>query len=93
MPVSIEVAKSRIATVDAAKMTFNMASPLVSQQQKIDFLRSFVHPGFALTWDEDGSPTVDFKGEGVDDDASLPVVEGRVDLVGVDGDAGGFVAA
>lgn len=64
----IEIAKSRIATVDAAKMTFNLASPLVSQQQKIDFLRSFVHPGFTLTWDEDGSPTVDFKGEGVDDE-------------------------
>lgn len=64
----IEVAKSRISTVDAAKMTFNMASPLVSQQQKIDFLRSFVHPGFALTWDEDGTPTVDFTGDGVDDE-------------------------
>ena len=51
-------AASRVERIDVKTMTFNLFSPFVTNEEKAEFLRRFVHPAAAEVFD-DGKPRVD----------------------------------
>lgn len=52
-------ADNMVDRVDATKMSFNLFTPFVAMEEKVDFLRRFVDPRFALAYDEDGKAYIE----------------------------------
>lgn len=45
-------ADSRVDRIDVSKLTFNLFTPYVTNEEKAEFLRRFVHPAAAVVFDE-----------------------------------------
>jgi hypothetical protein len=58
-------AGQRIDKVDVSKLTFNLFTPLVTLEEKAEFLRRFIHPSADVIWDEKtGQKRVDIDVQG-----------------------------
>lgn len=55
------IANDRIDRVDVSRISFNLFSPYVTDEEKTEFLRRFVHEGAVVTFDEKTSePRIEF---------------------------------
>lgn len=54
------VAYSRVTKVDAAKIEFNLFSPYVTVEEKVEFLKRFVHESARVIEGADGKPEIKF---------------------------------
>ena len=57
----IAEAQRRVQRVDVSQMGFNLFSPFVTLEERCEFMRKFVDPGFGIVWDEDsGEMSIEF---------------------------------
>ena len=57
----IAEAQRRVQRVDVSQMGFNLFSPFVTLEERCEFMRKFVDPGFGIVWDEDsGERNIEF---------------------------------
>ncbi|KDB52044.1 hypothetical protein X805_24140 [Sphaerotilus natans subsp. natans DSM 6575] len=56
----IGVARSRVRRADTSRVTFNVFSPFVTMQDKVEFLRKMVDPGFGIVFTETGEPKIEY---------------------------------
>lgn len=56
-----QAANERLVKPDVSALTMNLASPFVEMERKAEFLRKYLHPGFAVVSSSDG-PVIGFEG-------------------------------
>lgn len=54
------LASDRIAKIDVKRMNFNLRSPYVTLEEKVEFLRAYVHSGAYVELDADGNGKIKF---------------------------------
>lgn len=57
-----EGASARIDVVDPTALRYNIFSPFVTMDERAEFLRRFLHPGFAMEVNNLGKPYIVYKG-------------------------------
>ncbi len=62
----LQVAKDRMIKIDTQNMDFNLLSPYVSLEDKVRFLKDYVHSSAFINTDKDGQPFIDFEFNSVD---------------------------
>lgn len=53
-----DMAAERVGRVDPSGLRFNLFSPFVDIEEKAEFLRRFMHPAFAVAFDDEGNKVI-----------------------------------
>jgi hypothetical protein len=80
-----ENAMGRVLRVDPKAMRYNLFSPFMTMEEKAEFLRRFLHPGFAASINNEGQPYIVYEGK---QDTIEEALCSRIAAY-VSGDAGG----
>lgn len=80
-----ENAMARVLRVDPKGMRYNLFSPFMTMEEKAEFLRRFMHPGFAASINNEGQPYIVYEGK---QDTIEEALCSRIAAY-VSGDAGG----
>ena len=85
-------ADARLPRIDPKKISYDLRSPYVTDQERLNFLRAFVYPGFYTEQDNSGKTAFKIDGKGAKDSNKVKMLrrvgayikEGTVTLANVD---------